>query len=425
VSDFETRLRDATPQAEPGFVDGSLRRRGWLTRLRVAGLPERVGDPGVAAPPRTQTRISGYLVSFLALVALPAIAASLYFAFWASDEYVAETRFAVHSVAAGAVSDAKGATTATTSSSLMAGLSAASSDSYLVAAYVRSRACVEEVSRSVDLKSIYRRPEADFVSRLPDDASPEAMTKYWDRMITAYVDPPSGIVTVTVSAFRREDALVVSKAILAAAEKMANEVSSRARADIIKLADAEVASAEERVVASLGELREFREKAGFIDPLMQAESVSKTLQALIAQRIRLQTDVEVSSRAMSPEAPTLTTMKSRLDQLDLQIAAEKAKLTSRSTDPAALANLLPTYESLVVRNTFAEKLYGLAADGLERARLRAEAQMIYLDVFVPPAIPQEALYPERFASSALIAVALLVLWGIGALTAALVEDHKL
>jgi capsular polysaccharide transport system permease protein len=80
---------------------------------------------------------------------------------------------------------------------------------------------------------------------------------------------------------------------------------------------------------------------------------------------------------------------------------------------------------LLVRNTFAEKLYGLAADGLERARLRAEAQTIYLNVFVPPGIPQEATYPERVASSVLIALGLLVLWGIGALTAALVEDHKL
>ena len=78
-----------------------------------------------------------------------------------------------------------------------------------------------------------------------------------------------------------------------------------------------------------------------------------------------------------------------------------------------------------MRNTFAAKLYGLAADGLERARLRAEAQAIYINVFVPPARPQEAQFPERFASSALIALALLIVWGIVALVAATVEDHKL
>ena len=424
MSDIETRARE-TDEAEAGFAASSLRRRGWMTRLKVAGLPEEVANPGLAPEPKTRRGPSGYLLSFLGLVALPAIAASLYFAFVASDEYVAESRFAVHSLATDTVSDSKGSKTATTTGSVMSGFSSASGDSYLVAAYVRSRACIDEVSKSVDLKAIYRRPEADFVSRLQADSSPEALLKYWNGMVTSYVDPPSGIVTVTVSAFRREDALAVSRAILIAAEKMANDLSARARADIIRLADAEVASAQERVIASLGDLRDFREKAGFIDPKMQAESLTKTLQTLIESRIKLQTDVEVSSRAMSPEAPTLVTMKSRLDQIDQQIAAEKVKLTSKSADPAALANQLPAFESLMVRNTFAEKLYALAADGLERARLRAQAQTIYLDVFVPPALPQEALFPERFASSALIAVGLLVLWGIAALTAALVEDHKL
>jgi capsular polysaccharide transport system permease protein len=425
LSEIETQVREISPEGRLDFAPSSPRRRGWLARLRVAGLSDKLADPSLpgTSPPRRGP--SGYLISFLALVVLPALAAALYFAFFASDEYVSESRFAVHAMATDAVSDNSKSKKATSASSLMAGLSSASEDSYLVAAYVRSRACVDEVDRTLSLHDVFRRPEADIVSRLESNASPEALVKYWGRMVSAYVDPPSGIVTLKVSAFRREDALALSQAILKAAEKMANALSARARADIMKLADAEVASSQERVVASLDAMRGFRNKAGFIDPKLEALALTQGLQLLIERRIRLETDYEVSSRAMSREAPTLQALKSRLDQLDSDIATEKAKLTSRSADPASLANLLPEYEALLLRNTFAEKLYGLAADGLERARLRAEAQTIYLDVFVPPAIPQEALYPERIASPIFMAVALLVLWGIGALTAALIEDHKL
>ncbi len=425
MSEIETHAREITPEERLAFTPPPQQRRGWLARLRVAGPPDKVADASLLDASPLRRGPSGYLISFLALVALPALAASLYFACVASDQFVAESRFAVHAMATDAVSDNSKSKKATTSSSLVAGLSSASEDSYLVAAYVRSRACVDEVDKTLPLHEVFRRPEADFVSRLESDASSEALVKFWDRMVSAYVDPPSGIVTVKVSAFRRADALALSQAILAAAENMANALSARARADIMKLADAEVASSQERVVASLDALRAFRDKAGFIDPKMQALALTQGLQLLIERRIKLETDYEVSSRAMSREAPTLQALKSRLDQLDSDIATEKAKLTSRSADPGALANLLPEYESLLLRNTFAEKLYGLAADGLERARLRAAAQTIYLDVFVPPAIPQEALYPERVASSLLMAVALLVLWGIGALTAALIEDHKL
>ena len=425
MSEIETHARDVAPEERLDFAPSSPQRRGWLARLRVAEPDDKPADSALGAPASVRRRPSGYLISFLALVALPALAAAVYFVVFASDQFVAESRFAVHGMATDAVSDSSKTKKATTSSSLTSGLSSSNEDSYLVAAYVRSRACMDEVSRTLPLRDVFRRPEADFVTRLEADASSEALVKYWDRMVAAYVDPPSGIVTVKVSAFRPEDAQALSQAILAASEKMANALSSRARADIMKLADSEVASSQERVVASLNALRAFRDKAGFIDPKLQAVTLTMGLEQLIVKRVRLEADYEVSSRAMSPEAPTLQALKSRLDQLDSDIAAEKAKLTSRSADPTALANVLPEYESLLVRSTFAEKLYGLAADGLERARLRAEAQTIYLDVFVPPALPQEALYPERLASSLMTAVALLVLWGIGALTAALIEDHQL
>ena len=426
MSKVETSQRDAAPQIEIALEPPASPRR-WLARIGLRREPEEISPQpvGLGGSEAPRPRMSGYLISFVTFVIIPAIAATVYFLLIASDQYVAETRFAVHSMMMDTVTPDSKEKKASTTSSFMGGLTAATDDSYLVAAYIRSRACIDEVSRTLNLREIFRRPEADVWARLKNNASPEELTKYWGDMISAYVDPPSGIVTVTVEAFRREDTLAISQAILKASEKIANDVSSRAREDVMSSADREVTSAENRIVASQTELRAFREMAGFIDPKMQAESTGRVLEALLTQRVRIQTEYLVSSRAMSPEAPTLQSLKGRLDQLDLQIATEKAKLTSRSQDPGALANLLPKYEELLIRNTFAEKLYSLAADGLERARLRAEAQTIYINVFVPPALPQDALFPLRISSSVLIALALLILWGIGALVAALVADHKL
>jgi capsular polysaccharide transport system permease protein len=425
VSEVETSAREYSPTAEIA-IEAPRRARAWLQRIGVGRPPAGLTPPlGVAASEAPRKRISGYLISFIVMVIAPAFAVSAYFAFIASSQYIAESRFAVHSLTVDTVTSSSKSSKPTTSSSFMGGLTASTDESYMVAAYIRSRACMEDVSRHLNLREMFRRPEADLWARLKANASPEELTKYWNYMVSAYVDPPSGIVTVSVAAFRREDSLAISEAILRSAEKVANEISAKARADVMKAAELEVTSAEDRVVSSLADLRAFREKAGFVDPKMQAESLGRLLEDLIGQRIRLQTEYEVSSKAMSPAAPTLQSIKGRIDQLDLQIAAEKAKLTSTSADPKALANLLPKYEELLVRNTFAGKLYALAADGLERARLRAEAQTIYIDVFVPPALPQDSEFPERTISSALIALALFIIWGIVALTAAIVEDHKL
>jgi capsular polysaccharide transport system permease protein len=426
LTETEVKVREAEKPAEfvqaarPSFRSALLVRIGLRSAPTVIEPRTVFVEPEQPAPRR---RMSPYLLSLIVLVALPAFAASLYFAFVAADEYVAETRFAVSTMVADTISDSSKSTGG--GSAAYGGLRASSEDAYLIAAYIRSRACVEEVSRTVNLRELFRRPEADFLARLKHDASVEELTRYWRDMVTAYVDPMSGIVTVTVSAFRRDDSMAIANAILAASEKIANEVSERARADSTKLAEKEVASAQERVSGSLGDLRAFRESAGFIDPAVQAAQTGKLLEGLVSQRIRLQTEYQVSSRAMSPDAPTLRSTKARLDELDAQIAEEKAKLTSQSKDSGALANLLPKYEQLMVRNDFDEKLYELASDGLERARLRAASQTIYVNVFVPPAPPQDALYPERFASAAMVSLTLLILWGVGALTAALVQDHQL
>ena len=67
----------------------------------------------------------------------------------------------------------------------------------------------------------------------------------------------------------------------------------------------------------------------------------------------------------------------------------------------------------------------MAQDALERARLRAERQNLYVSVFVPPSLPEEAQYPQTLALSFIIPLTLLIVWGILALISAAIEDHRL
>jgi len=117
-------------------------------------------------------------------------------------------------------------------------------------------------------------------------------------------------------------------------------------------------------------------------------------------------------------------MKTRLEGLDHQIDDLKAKLTSNAAGAATIAGVLSQYEQLEMQRVFAEKLYEMAQDSLERARQKAEAQAIYVSVFVPPALPQEAKFPQRLALSLLIPIGLTILWGIFALIAAAIDDHR-
>lgn len=387
---------------------------------RLTSLPAHL--PRLPPDRPAPKKLSGYVLSFLVCVVFPSLCIAGYFGFFASDQYVSEARFAVRTLSADIINPRDSARPASTSSTIASGLSASSDNAYMAAAFIRSRAAIEAVEKTLDLQAIFCRPGVDFTSRLKNKASAEETLAYWRRMISAYVDPPSGIVTLNVTAFRPQDAQALAQAVLQATEKVTNAVSQKARADILQQAQDEMTKAEQKLSLSLQNLRDFRQKSGVIDPKLQLEDLAHTLEDLREERFRRETDYKVALQQMSPSAPTLQSLKARLDQLDTQIATQKQRVAG---GPEALSHILPTYEELAMRSSFAAKLYDLAAEGLERARLRAEAQMVYMTVFVPPALPQEATYPQRFVSSALLALALTILWGVFALLAALVADHRL
>ena len=225
--------------------------------------------------------------------------------------------------------------------------------------------------------SFFRRPGSDFWARLKRGATKEELTQYWNGMVTTYVDGPSEIVTVSARAFRPQDALTLSTAIIDLSEKLVNDVSARARNDAMRRAEQEVRRSEDKVQQALVDLRKFRNGEGFIDPTAAATSTSKLLLGLMSEKIRLQNDLFVSSRAMSKNAPTVQTIKSRIESLDNQIDNLKSQLTGNADDKT-LSNSLAKFEELELRRIFAEKLYTMSQDALERARVRAEQQNLYL-----------------------------------------------
>jgi capsular polysaccharide transport system permease protein len=373
--------------------------------------------------PKTLAWPNFYLLSFFLFVIIPAFICTVYLVFIASDQYVVEARFAVRTAQfdLGREKTANG-----TLSSLSSGAvpSLASQDAYIITNYIRSRAIIEDLSNKIDIRAIFRRPEADFWARLSKDASAEELTNYWKSMVTTYVDGPSGIVIVTARAFRPADAQALVAAIIEASEKLANEVSERARRTIMHQAEDEVRRSEGLVRAALAGMEAFRDKQGFIDPLSAAQSTGTLLMQDMSEKIRLENDYFVVSKATSPDAPTVVGLKTRIDGIDSQIAQLKSELTGNSAAGRTIAASLATFEELELKRIFAEKLYTMAQDGLERARLKAEQQNIFISTFVQPAMPEDAKYPERLSLSLLIPLGLLIVWGIFALIGAAVEDHR-
>ncbi|HJQ57115.1 MAG TPA: capsule biosynthesis protein [Vineibacter sp.] len=411
---------------------GLVARAGQVLRRMLGRRPEAdVVSPlelPIAMPAR---RPPWAMISFIACVVLPGVATVLYLAFIASDQYIAETRAVVRAVEQEALpssSTSTGTSSSGSGSSSGPGSSTAyattTPNAYIVTNYIRSRAMVDALGKTLDLRAIFRRPEADFWARLESDASVEDLVDHWKRVVTTYVDGPSGIVTIKIRAFRRDDALELTQAVVKLSEQLVNEISERARRDSMRFAEQEVRRGDARVRAALLELRRYRDEAGLIDPVKAADETSKLLMQLMAEKIRLESDLFVASRTLNRNAPSIQTLTSRVEIVELQIAKLKGQLTGESADARNVAASLARFEELEVQRQFSERLYTMAQDGLERARITAERQSVYFAVFVPPALPEESQFPRRVAYSFLVPLALMVLWSIVALIWASVLDHR-
>lgn len=384
-----------------------------------------------SSPRRTYSNIINFHSTFILFVIIPSLVSICYLIFFASDQYVAETKFALRTAQLDSGKDSSSSSSTQgngrangSSSTSSLGLPAiAGQDSYIVAAYIRSPAIFRDLPPSLDVPGIFRRPEADFWARLPADASAERLTKYWGSMVSTYVESSSGVVTVSVSAFRRDDALRLAQEITSASERLVNQLSARARADAMTRAELEVRRSEGLVQAALADMRTFRDTEGVISPGSEASNTSTLLLNAMTDRIRLQSSLSTAEKVMSTDAPTLGPMRARLQAIDQQIEKLKSGLTGSRGDKVISASI-SRYEQLELQRQFAEKLYLMAQEALERAREKAERQSVYLSVFVPPYMPEEAEYPKRLAYSLLFPIGFLILWGIGAMLAATVQDHR-
>ncbi len=377
-------------------------------------------------------KVSPLLASFVGFVLVPAFASTVYFAVIASDQWAAEARFEVRQVETESrdtslTTGNKDGEMKSSGSQSMSGFSftATGQDAYIVTNYIASRAIVDDLLRTIDLRAIFRRPEADFWARLTRNATVDDLVEYWKSMVGTYIDAPSGIVTLQVRAFRPDDAVTVANAVLQLSETLVNRISDRARADAMETAEKEVRRTYGMIQSSLADLHKFRDSAGMIDPMQTGAEIAKLLIPLMTERIRLESDLFVGSRNLDDSAPTIKALKSRLASVEQQITDLRGRLTSTQNEKGTLSASLAKFEGLELQRQFAEKMYELAQADLDRARQRAARQSIYLTVFVPPAIPEESRYPRRIAFPILILIGLTILWSIVVMTLASIEDHRL
>jgi capsular polysaccharide transport system permease protein len=392
---------------------------------RATGALARLIRPAAqaAAAVTPRRRPSGPMTFFLLIVMLPVLLASAWVFLIMADQYESEFRYMVRRATPPVGAMPGVASMASGSVPQMAILA----DSEMLVQYTRSRAAVIDISQDLDLEAIYTRSVADWWSRMTPGLPVEDRTRHWRRFVTASLDLNSSVVTVNVRAFTAADSQAVATALLAASERLVNDVSRRAQEDALALANREVNEARATLEQTRAALAAFRNRHEIVTPQMQAQIQSGVLarmrETLAEARASLAAQLE---NGLLPNTPQARLMRNRIAAIEREMEAERAQIGSVGGEAGArstLASVLATYAELEGNERLALANYERALGAQSRARIEAMAQAVYLNTFIRPAEPERSTHPRRWWVVMQITLVCLAVWAILGLAWRTIRDQ--
>jgi capsular polysaccharide transport system permease protein len=358
-------------------------------------------------------------------VFLPTLLSSVYFWGIASDRYVSDTQM-VLSDQGGAVPGLAAAADGKASLLAMVGMATGgasqTTEAAIVAGYLGSIDAMQALDRAIGLRRIWGAGSIDLLSRLPSDASTEAFYRYYQHHVTIDAEPMDPVIKVTAEAFRPTDAQLIVQTLVKLAQQKLNVAFLQVHEDSLSFARAELDRAEHQLGQVNDQLRRFRNTHAEIDPKAGAQAVGTITGGLFAQLTAAEADLRATLSYARPGSPQVRALQARIAALKEQIAADR-RLLAGSSDKKPYADLLASYESLMLEQKFAQDSYTAAMAFLNKSRADLMHQQTYLVDFLPPTLPQDATEPRSGRDVLLVFIASLLICLTGSLIAAALREH--
>lgn len=391
----------------------ALRRAARQSRVPVSVVS---GGGGFRARRVDRIVIRIVAAAFMVLFALPSVVSAVYYFAIAADLYESEVRFVVRSNDDGSF-DSLGVLSSLAEFGQL-------KDAYVIKKYIEDGGILSGLGGVVDLREIYAsRPEADFFSRLNADATAEELKEYWSDRVSAEVDTRSGSVDVKVYAYRPDDALAVSKAVVDLSERMANDLTNRARVEALESARRELERSQAKLSEVTAAFQVARNDLGILDADSEAEATLALAGEIRSKLISARQALDLTVGTLDDDAPTVRILRAQIASLERQLRELQASVGRAEGPSVTLADAKRRFDQIAIEQKVAREVYVASFAKYEAARAKLEATQLYLDVFLEPTLPETPLYPRRVLAWAAIACTGLFLWGSVFGITILVRDH--
>lgn len=370
-------------------------------------------------PARLRRRHSGLILSFMAMVFVPAWIAAFYLWMVADDQYASTVGFSVRKEEVSSAVEILGGITELSGSS--------SSDTDILYEYIQSQKLVSVLNKELDLENIWSKPVYDPLFAYDPDGTIEDLLDYWGKMVNIYYDSGSGLIEIRVLAFDPDDAQAIATSIFRESSDMINELSAIAREDAVRYARVDLNEAVERLKAAREGVTLFRNQNRIVDPTVDMQTQAGLMGTLQAQLAEALIDLDLLAETTQSSDPRVSQAQRRITVIEKRIDEERRKrgiTGSNDGNQELFSTLVGEYERLIVDREFAEQTYVSALATRDAAMAEARRQSRYLAAHIQPTLAERSQYPQRKVMMGLLVLFLFVTWAIVLLVFYSLRDRR-
>jgi len=352
------------------------------------------------------------------VVGIPMLVALVYYSFFALDRYVSVAQVAVRQVGNNETPQMAGLAV------MLSGLNPTSREETLyLREFLTSQDMLNVLQKKLNWSEHYAQRWRDPLYWLFSDAPQEDILDYYQRVVTAYFDEQTGLLSVSVEAFDPEFAEKTLNIMLRESERFVNELSHRMARDQMQFAQSELAHARKTYEERRDALLSFQSNSHMLDAEAAAKARAEVISELEAKLTKERTTLKGLLATLDPHTPQVKQQRNRIAAMEQQLAVETRRLVSQKGGDK-LNVVASQYRNLTIDASIAEEAYKFAVSAVESARIEASKKLRSLVTVVSPNMPDKAIYPERIYNLPTLRIALLLLYGIARFVIAAIEDHR-
>lgn len=296
-------------------------------------------------------------------------------------------------------------------------------DATTVQSFLTSRAAMVRLVEEQGYKEHFQQEHIDVLQRLPEDASNEELYKLYQKRVKIGYDPTEGIVKMEVVAATPEASQQYSEALLAYAEEVVDQLTSRLRADQMQGALDSYAEAETRRQTALDELLRIQNEESVLSADAEIQAIFSRISNLEVRRQEKVLELATLNSATRPNEARVNALENEISNIQALIDEERAQLTEVSGSEQTLAQIQTELRIAEENYQFQTVLVQQALTMMETARLEASRQVRYISLGVEPIAPDDPTYPKAFEDTLVAFLIFAGLYLLISLTASVLREQ--